>query len=195
MLIWAYSIFQAGVVATVMFVSLLMLTRLILNYVDPNPFGVVGRFGYFLKKKTDVIVEPSAFFLSKIGIDTRAAPLVTIFAFCIFGYFFLQLLYNFLFTVDGVVASIIAGNLVKFFGFLLYGFLGVYSLLIVIRVVLSWFMDWMNPLMFSLRKVTNPVLEPFRRLIPPVGIIDVSPIIVLLILWFIQTTVASVFLS
>lgn len=194
MLVWLYPIFQALVIAIVMVVSILMLARLILNYIDPNPFGLLGRFEYFLKKKTDKMVEPSAFFLSRIGIDTRIAPLLTIFAFCIFGYFFLQLLYNFFFTVDGVIGGFLAGNFVKVFGFFLYGFLGIYSLLIVIRVVFSWFMSWSNPLMKVLIRLTEPILEPFRRLIPPVGMIDISPIIVLLILWFIQGAVAGVFL-
>jgi YggT family protein len=189
-----YPIFQAIVVAVVTIVALLMITRLILNYVDPNPFGTIGQFEYFLKKRTERLVEPSAMFLAGLGIDTRIAPLITIFAFCIFGYFFLQLLYNVLFIVDGLVISVAEGNLVRLIGFILYGFLAIYSLLIVMRVVFSWFMSWMNPLMRLLIRVTDPILEPFRRLIPPVGFLDISPIVVLFILWFLQTAVAGVFL-
>ena len=165
-----------------------------MNYIDPNPFGAVGRFEYFLKKKTDGIVRPSANFLAGLGIDTKIAPLITIFAFCIFGYFFLELLFNVFFTIDGVTSSIIEGNLVRLIGFSLYGFLGIYSLLIVMRVVFSWFMSWMNPLMRFLMRITDPILEPFRRVIPPIGVIDISPIILLFILWFLQRAVAGVFL-
>jgi len=189
-----YPIFQAIVIAIVTIVALLMMVRLILNYIDPNPFGAVGRFEYFLKKKTDGIVRPSANFLAGLGIDTKIAPLITIFAFCIFGYFFLELLFNVFFTIDGVTSSIIEGNLVRLIGFSLYGFLGIYSLLIVMRVVFSWFMSWMNPLMRFLMRITDPILEPFRRVIPPIGVIDISPIILLFILWFLQRAVAGVFL-
>lgn len=194
MLVWLYPIFQTIVIAIVMFISILMILRLVLNYADPNPFGALGRFEYFLKKRTNRMVEPTAFFLSRLGIDTRLAPLVTIFAVCIFGYFFLQLLYNVFFTIDGVTVSLASGNIVRLFGFLLYGLLGIYSLLIVMRVVFSWFMDWANPLMRFLRRLTDPILEPFRRLIPPLGMIDISPIVVLFILWFIQSAVAGIFL-
>ncbi len=189
-----YPIFQAIVIAIVTIVALLMMVRLILNYIDPNPFGAVGRFEYFLKKKTDGIVRPSANFLAGLGIDTKIAPLITIFAFCIFGYFFLELLFNVFFTIDGVTSSVIEGNLVRLIGFSLYGFLGIYSLLIVMRVVFSWFMSWMNPLMRFLMRITDPILEPFRRVIPPIGVIDISPIILLFILWFLQRAVAGVFL-
>jgi YggT family protein len=190
-----YPIFQAIVIAVVTIVALLMMVRLILNYIDPNPFSTVGRFEYFLKKKTDKIVQPSANFLAGLGIDTRVAPLITIFAFCIFGYFFLELLFNVFFTIDGVTLSITEGNLVRLIGFSLYGFLGIYSLLIVMRVVFFWFMSWMNPLMRFLMRITDPILEPFRRVVPPVGLIDISPIIVLFILWFLQRAVAGVFLT
>jgi YggT family protein len=190
-----YPIFQAIVIAVVTIVALLMMVRLILNYIDPNPFSTVGRFEYFLKKKTDKIVQPSANFLAGLGIDTRVAPLITIFAFCIFGYFFLELLSNVFFTIDGVTLSITEGNLVRLIGFSLYGLLGIYSLLIVMRVVFFWFMSWMNPLMRFLMRITDPILEPFRRVVPPVGLIDISPIIVLFILWFLQRAVAGVFLT
>ncbi|RMG08510.1 MAG: YggT family protein [Acidobacteria bacterium] len=194
MLLRVYPIFQAIVASIVMLIAFLMILRLIFNYVDPNPFGFVGRIEYLIKKRTDRIVEPSAFFLSRLGLDTRLAPLITIFAFCIFGYFFLQILYNCLFTADGVSLSLINGDFVRLFGFLLYGFLGVYALLIVMRVIFSWFMDWTNPLMRFLVRLTDPILEPFRRMVPPLGILDISPMIVLFILWFIQATVATIFL-
>jgi YggT family protein len=44
-------------------------------------------------------------------------------------------------------------------------------------------------------KITEPILAPFRRMIPPVLMFDISPIIVLLIIWFLQKAVAAVLLS
>jgi YggT family protein len=189
-----YPIFQTLIIAVVMVIVILMTLRLIFNYTDPNPFGAIGRFSYKLKKFTDRIVQPSAMFLARLGVNTKIAPLVTILAFCIFGYFTLQLIGNLLFTIDGIVLSARTGNLVRLVGHLLYGFLGIYSLLIVIRIVFSWFMDWSSRLMLFLRRATDPILEPFRRLIPPLGMFDISPIIVLFILGFLQTAVAGVLL-
>lgn len=57
-----------------------------------------------------------------------------------------------------------------------------YSFLIFIRVLLTWIpnLDPYNPLVQMLYQVTDPVLEPARRVIPPLGgMIDISPMIVL----------------
>jgi YggT family protein len=43
-------------------------------------------------------------------------------------------------------------------------------------------------------RLTDPILEPFRRIIPPLGMFDISPIIVLFLLNFLQAAVAGVFL-
>jgi YggT family protein len=190
-----YPIFQTLIIAVVMVVVVLMALRLVFNYTDPNPFGAVGRFAYKLKKFTDRMVEPSAMFLARLRINTKIAPLVTIFAFCIFGYFILQFVAIVLETIDGVGRSVANGNLVHLIGFLLVGFLGLYSLLIVVRIVFSWFMDWSNKLMRFLRRMTDPILEPFRRIIPPLGMFDISPIIVLFILHFLRIAVAGVLLT
>lgn len=195
MLSLIYPIVQTLIIAVVMVIVFLMIIRLILNYTDPNPFGAIGRFSYNFKKFTDRIVHPSASFLARVGIDTRIAPLVTILVFCVFGYFTLQLFSTVLFTIDGVAGSLAIGNIVRLVGFLLYGFLGLYSLAIVMRVIFSWVMSYTNPLMRFLMRVTDPILVPFRRLLPPIMMFDISPIIVIFILGFLQTAVAAVLLK
>jgi YggT family protein len=59
--------------------------------------------------------------------------------------------------------------------------ISIYEFLIFIRVLLSWFpMDPYNPIIRALYRVTEPVLAPARRLIPPFrGTLDISPIVVL----------------
>ncbi len=63
-------------------------------------------------------------------------------------------------------------------------FFTVLDWLIIIRILLSWFpnIDPYNPLVMLLRQITDPILEPARRIIPPLGMIDFSPIVVLLVL-------------
>jgi YggT family protein len=58
---------------------------------------------------------------------------------------------------------------------------------IIIRVLLSWFpnINQSNPLVQLLRSVTDPILEPARRIIPTVGMVDISPLVVLLLLDFV----------
>ncbi len=58
--------------------------------------------------------------------------------------------------------------------------------LILVRALISWVNpDPFNPIVQFLVRVTEPVLEPVRRLLPPMGI-DISPIIVFFIIIFLQ---------
>lgn len=58
---------------------------------------------------------------------------------------------------------------------------------IFIRAILSWFqMDPRNPLIQALDSVTEPILEPIRRIMPRLGMIDLSPLIAILLLVFIS---------
>jgi YggT family protein len=54
-----------------------------------------------------------------------------------------------------------------------------YSVILIVRVLLSWFpnLDWGNPLLATLSSITDPYLNAFRGLIPPLGGLDLSAII------------------
>jgi YggT family protein len=63
----------------------------------------------------------------------------------------------------------------------------VYTLILIVRVLITWVNpDPFNPVVQFLSRVTDPVLEPLRRVIPPLGPIDISPIIALLLLQALQ---------
>ena len=65
--------------------------------------------------------------------------------------------------------------------------LQILSLAILIRVLLSWFpVDPSNPIIRVLYEVTEPVLMPFRRVIPRIGMLDLSPLAALLVIQFLQ---------
>ena len=193
MLLYVYPIIQGFILFVVMLVVVLMILRLIFNYQDPNPFSFIGKTSFRLKKFTDRIVYPSAGLLAQMRMDTRLAPLITILGVIVVGYFTLQLFWTLFFTIDGIVANAVGGSVTKIVGFLLYGALGFLSLAIIIRIVLSYVMSIGNPVLRFLRKITDPILEPFRRLIPPLGMFDISAIIVLLLLNFLQAAVVGVF--
>jgi YggT family protein len=66
--------------------------------------------------------------------------------------------------------------------------LQILSVAILIRVILTWFpVDPSNPIIRILYEVTEPVLAPFRRVIPRIGMFDLSPIAAMLVIQFIQT--------
>jgi YggT family protein len=61
----------------------------------------------------------------------------------------------------------------------LAAFLQIYLVLLFIRVLLSWFpnISWYNPPFSFLSQVTDPYLNLFRSIIPPLGGIDFSPML------------------
>jgi YggT family protein len=61
--------------------------------------------------------------------------------------------------------------------------------IIIIRAVLSWVkVPSLYPLVVILHNLTEPVLRPFRKLVPPktFGGIDITPIIVILLIYFVD---------
>lgn len=52
------------------------------------------------------------------------------------------------------------------------------------RSLLSWFpINQDNQFAYVLRRITDPLIEPFRRIMPRMGMIDLSPMAVIIILW------------
>lgn len=71
--------------------------------------------------------------------------------------------------------------------------INVYFYAVLLRVILSWFMPYgmrHNPAGDLLASLTEPLMRPARRLIPAVGGLDLSPIIVLIILQLMQLALA-----
>lgn len=172
---------------------LLVLIRFIANYTDPNPFGMIGRLVFRIKKLTDPYVYPAARFLAGFGVNTKLAPLLTMFITAIAAYFAIQMIGIAFFIVDGLVASSLAGNVKAIIGFILYAALSVYVLFILIRFVAMWFVQGSNRFLRFVYKVTEPILAPARRLIPPVRMFDISAMLVLILIMLLQTVVLRLF--
>ena len=65
--------------------------------------------------------------------------------------------------------------------------------LLVIRIILSWFgVNPYNDIVQILYKITDPILAPFRRLPLQIGMIDFSPILAFMTLWFLRSFVVGV---
>jgi YggT family protein len=56
----------------------------------------------------------------------------------------------------------------------------IYSLVVLVAVILSWVpMDRRNPLVTITHTLTEPVLAPIRNVLPPMGGLDLSPMLLL----------------
>ena len=66
--------------------------------------------------------------------------------------------------------------------------LQIYTFILLIRILITWIpnLDPYHPIVQLLFQVTEPVLEPARKLIPPIGMIDISPIVVFIVLGILQ---------
>ena len=68
-----------------------------------------------------------------------------------------------------------------------------YELLILVRVLFSWIRpDPYNPIVRVVHQLTDPVMEPLRRIIPPMGMVDITPIVALILISIIQQLVVGV---
>ena len=182
---WAISAIIVGVI-------LLMVIRLIVDAMDLNPFGWISRT---LRRLTDGFIVPVRGGLRGFGADPKFAPLVVILIAILLGYFLLQLVGTIGGTLIGVLQSLQSGAMIAVLGFILYGLLSIYILLIIIRIVFSWAMiSYTNRIMRFLVDVTEPLLGPLRRVIPPLGWLDISPLVAFLILWLFQAAVAGTLL-
>ncbi len=171
----------------------LMLLRLIFNFTDPNPFGKIGRFGFKVRKITEKWVYPAARFFAMYRIDTKWAPLLTILIGLVLTYFFTQIVGNTFFVIDGLTSGIATGNPKVVVGFILYGVLSLLVLFIFIRFLASWFVFTRKTFLGFVMRVTDPILLPVQRLIPPIGMFDISAMLVLLVIGFLQSIVLSIF--
>lgn len=68
---------------------------------------------------------------------------------------------------------------------------------IIANAILSWLpMDrYNNPLVRILDQITAPILEPLRRVIPPVGMMDITPIAALIILQILQALIHNILIG
>ncbi len=80
----------------------------------------------------------------------------------------------------------VLSNLVKALAYILNSVLEILFWIILIRALISWVNpDPYNPIVRFLDTVTEPILSPIRRVVPPIGL-DFSPLIAILVIKFIQ---------
>ncbi|HAD48885.1 MAG: hypothetical protein CMF12_04640 [Idiomarina sp.] len=80
-----------------------------------------------------------------------------------------------------IVPVVITGVL-----FTLSSLLSMLFWILIIRAILSWFSQGYNPMEAMLHQLTEPLLAPVRRIVPPIGGLDLSVLIVIIALQFLR---------
>ena len=69
------------------------------------------------------------------------------------------------------------------------------TILIFIWVILSWIMPPYNPIREVLDRIVEPMLTPIRRIIPMAGMMDFSPMILMILIELIARVLINIILS
>ncbi len=72
--------------------------------------------------------------------------------------------------------------------------LDMYMIVILVRVIMSWFhVSHTNPVVGIVYSLTEPVLDPIRRILPNMGRVDLSPLIVFFLYrFFVRAIILSI---
>jgi YggT family protein len=79
---------------------------------------------------------------------------------------------------------------------LIYELLNIYKYIVVVNVIISWLvafnvLNTQNRFVYSIlelsHRLTEPMLNKIRRFLPNLGSLDISPVLLLVLIWFLQT--------
>lgn len=82
----------------------------------------------------------------------------------------------------GTILHVTQNGLLSIVGILRY-----FTWLVIIRALMSWVSpDPSNPVVQLIHALTDPIMKPFSRIVPPIGMIDISPIILIFVVEFLR---------
>ena len=64
-------------------------------------------------------------------------------------------------------------------------------LLVILNSVLSFFVDYYHPVRQGIERVVGPLLNPIRRVVPLIGMFDISPLVLILIIYALQSAIVN----
>lgn len=185
----------SGVTAIVLAAIVLLVLRSVVNYMDLNPFSWLA---ITLRRATEPILRPVRAVLMGFRVDPKFAPIIVVLLIIVAGYTLVQVASGVLWTIGGVIYALTSGKLgapLAVAGYLVFGLLDLYLLAIFIRIIFSFVrVGYGNRLMRFLYRITEPLLGPLRRMIPPVGMFDVSPMVAIIIVWVCKAAVVGLLL-
>ena len=181
------------IIAAIVTVIVLMVLRLIANQLDLNPFSWSA---LTIRRLTDPFIAPMRRTLMRYGADPKYAPLVLILLTVLLGWFAITLVHGLANTIAGLLFGLTSGRVVALFGYILYGLVSIYIMMVFVRIILSYTtIGYGNRFMRFLINATEPLLGPLRRKVPTVGMFDISPLVAFVILWILHVAIAGTLLQ
>src|SRR5581483_11640809 len=150
-----------AVAALVVAAILLIILRVIFNYADVNPFTWHARN---VRRATDPVLAPARAILMGMRLDPNVAPFIVVIFVLVAGYVVVQVAGTLLNTIAGIVFAVSSHSPDM-------------AVAIIVRIIFVWIgMSYANAWNRLLIKITEPLLAPLRRVVPMVGMFDISPI-------------------
>lgn len=66
------------------------------------------------------------------------------------------------------------------------------TIIIFLDIILGYFLDPFHPVRRSLDSFVEPMLAPIRRIMPPMGMIDLSPLVLLIVIQLIEVVIIGI---
>ena len=159
-----------------------VLLRIILAFTRADFYNPISQF---LVSITDPVLLPLRKIIPSLGsMDTASWALILILQG--FRIFSLAQLNGYELTLSTLLIASILQIISTILSILIYA--------ILIRAVLSWFhnpQQQQNPLVSIIESITEPLLRPARKILPPVNMIDLSAFFVILFLYCLQIIIRS----
>ncbi|HYW72386.1 MAG TPA: YggT family protein [Pyrinomonadaceae bacterium] len=190
-----YFFIRSAVTLLTVACAVLVILRAVFDYSEVNPFTWHYRN---VRRATEPVLMPARAILRGFRLDPRTAPLVVLIMLIAVWLVVVQLAGTVLNTIGGVLYA--AGShrpdmVAGIGGYLLFGLLGLYTVAILVRIIFSWIgASYANRVFRFTVKITEPLLGPLRRMLPLVGMFDISPLLAYAIVWVCQMAVASTLL-
>ncbi len=183
----ALAALDALIKAFIVFIVVLIALRWVL--LKWSPFGWAA---YRIRQVTDPLLWPFAQLLPVPG-STGMASLLLILVAVLSAYFLKWVVGDVLRALLGMLGGLSSGAFVESLGWILYGTVSVILALIVARIVVSWLpFAREGKIAWFFYKMTEPIMSPFRQIIPPLGMFDLSPIILIFLLHFVQGAILGI---
>jgi YggT family protein len=71
----------------------------------------------------------------------------------------------------------------------------VLSLIVIVDIVLSYFMSPYQPIRQTFDRIVEPMLRPIRRILPSTGMIDFSPVVLIILIQVLDSIITGILIS
>lgn len=159
-----------------------VLLRLLLGFARASFNNPLSQF---LVKITNPILVPMRRFIPSIGsIDTSAVVLALLLTFVKVSLLLLAQTHSIQFPASIILA---VGELIK-------SIIWIYLVALILQAVISWVGNTQgNPIIPLINSLTAPILRPIRKVVPLVGMMDLSPLVAILGLNIVLIIVSNIF--